>query len=145
MSSTRKLTDIPSCMRMSFIYPWENSPKKEIVSRGVSSLSPTLTFLLQFDPLSYDPPDITSDFEAIYGEGAAGNFFSPAPLPSTLAKRDKSLLALQGDSPHADVFFELFEPGLTPESPPTSESSPSSTSGYASVRPIRVSFLLNFA
>jgi hypothetical protein len=102
-----------------------------------SYFSSTLTFFLQVDPLSYDPPDITSDFEAIYGEGAAGNFFSPAPFPSPLAKSDKSLLALQDGSPHADVFPEFFGPELTPESPPSTESSPSSTSGYASVRPIR--------
>jgi len=39
MSSTRKLTEIPSCMRMSFNYPWESSPEKEIVSDSVFPLS----------------------------------------------------------------------------------------------------------
>lgn len=37
MTSTLKLTDIPPCMRMSFDFPWESSPEKEIVSFGVPS------------------------------------------------------------------------------------------------------------
>lgn len=118
-------------MRMSFNYPWESSPEKEIVSGGVSSLFPSLTFTLQNDPLSYDPSDVTPDFEAIYGEGAAKLFFQSTP-----AKEDNALLVLQDDSPYTDVFLDLFGPELTPELPSQTESPPASSSGNASVSSI---------
>ncbi|KAF9653767.1 hypothetical protein BDM02DRAFT_1676093 [Thelephora ganbajun] len=115
MSSARKLTDIPSCMRMSFNYPWESSPEKEID-----------------DPLSYNLPDITSDFEVIYGEGAAKNFFLSTPFPSTPTKDSIFLPAPQGDLPYTDILLELFGPELTPGLLSKTESSPASLSGYAS-------------
>lgn len=117
-------------MRMSFIYPWENSPEKEIVSDRIMSPFLALTFVLQGNPLSFELPDISSDMEAIYGEGAAKYF-----LPSTPTRTNKALPVFLGDSPYENVFVELIGSEPTPESPSWVGSSPASSSGYSSVSP----------
>jgi len=89
--------------------------------------------VLQSDPLSFDLPDISSDFEAIYGEGAAKHF-----LPSTPTKSNHALPVFQGDSPCEDDFAELFGPEPTPESPLKVGISPASSSGYVSVSSIHI-------
>ncbi|KAF9788180.1 hypothetical protein BJ322DRAFT_611811 [Thelephora terrestris] len=116
MSFPLKLTDIPSCMRMSFNFPWEGSPEKEIR-----------------DPLSYDPPDVASDFQIIYGEGAAGDLFLQKSFPRTPTKGDNPLPVLQEDSPHAETspmgFGQEVSPGLQLKAEGPSTPSPGHANG----------------
>jgi len=44
------------------------------------------------------------------------------PFPSTPAGNDDLFSALQDDSPHADIFFDLFGGELTPELPSKTET-----------------------
>jgi hypothetical protein len=90
---------------------------------------------LQDDPLLYGFPDITSDLEVIYGEGAAKYLF-----PSTPTKGDIPFPVLQDDSQCVDVFPDWLRREPIPESPSKTDSSPASSSGYASVRSIRFLF-----
>lgn len=107
------------------------------MGHGVPFPSSTLTFVLQADPLSYDPPDVIPDFEAIYGEGAAEGFFPQIPPSSTPDKGDSLLPVLKEDSPCGDDLVEFLQAILAPELPSGVQGSPPSSAGCIRVSPTR--------